>query len=45
MAKRVIINGVTYPDVPEVKIPLANEAGNALFYETSGNDVADGDVK
>ena len=45
MAKSVIINGVTYPDVPEVKIPLANETGNATFYETSGNDVADGDVK
>lgn len=35
MAKNVIINGVAYNAVPEVKIPLSGEAGNATFYETS----------
>ena len=45
MAKSVTINGANYPDVPYINVPLANESGDATFYETSGNDVADGDVK
>lgn len=39
MAKTVTINGVQYPDVPSVSIPLANGGGNATFYETSGADI------
>lgn len=35
MAKSVSINGVTYPDVPRVDIPLSTGQGNATFYETS----------
>lgn len=36
MAKNVIINGVTYQDVPQVEVPLSGGGGNAVFYETSG---------
>lgn len=35
MAKSVKINGVTYSAVPSVSIPLSNESGNAIFYDTS----------
>lgn len=45
MAKSVIINGVTYNDVPQVDIPLSSGQGDAAFYETSENDVAAADVK
>jgi len=45
MAKSVVINGVSYTDVPSVEIPLSGTTGNAVFYETSGNDVAAGDVR
>ena len=45
MAKSVIINGVTYSDVPQVAIPLAGGSGSATFFETSGDDVAAADVK
>lgn len=34
MAKNVIINGVTYADVPAVNIPLAAGGGNAKFVDT-----------
>ena len=45
MAKNVKINGVTYEDVPQVEIPLADNSGNnAVFYDTTGADAADGDV-
>ena len=45
MAKNVKINGVTYEDVPQVAIPLADNSGdNAVFYDTTGADAADGDV-
>lgn len=43
MAQNVIINGVTYSDVPEVDIPLVN-SGTAKFYDTSGADVTSSDV-
>lgn len=33
--KNVKINGVTYSDVPEIKIPLADGAGDAAFFDTS----------
>lgn len=35
MAKNVIINGVTYSDVPRVEIPLINSEDTAKFYDTS----------
>lgn len=45
MAKNVKINCVTYEDVPQVNIPLADNSGNdAVFFDTSGADAADGDV-
>lgn len=39
----VIINGVTYSDVPEVDIPVSG-GGTAKFYDTSGADISAGDV-
>lgn len=44
MAKNVIINGVTYSDVPQVDIPLAAGSGNASFYDSSDADASQGDV-
>ena len=35
MAKNVKINGVTYSEVSEVKIPMADGSGNAVFPDTS----------
>lgn len=35
MAKNVVINGVTYSNVPSVEIPLSGASGNAEFYDTS----------
>lgn len=36
MAKNVIINGVSYPNVPSVKIPLVSDPSQfAIFSETS----------
>lgn len=35
MAKNVVINGVTYSNVPEVDIPIANSEDTAKFYDTS----------
>lgn len=35
MAKNVVINGVTYSDVPSVEIPLSGASGNAAFYDVS----------
>lgn len=35
MAKNVIINGVTYSNVPSVEIPLSAGGGNAEFFDTS----------
>lgn len=43
MAQNVIINGVTYSDVPEVDIPKAG-GGNAKFFDTEGATIAAGDV-
>lgn len=43
MAQNVIINGVTYANVPEVDIPKSG-GGTAKFYDTSGADIAAGDV-
>ena len=43
MAQNVVINGVTYSNVPEVDIPKSG-GGTAKFYDTSGADIAAGDV-
>ena len=43
MAQNVIINGVTYSNVPEVDIPKSG-GGNATFYDTSGADASSSDV-
>lgn len=43
MAQNVIINGVTYQDVPEVDIPKSG-GGTAKFFDTSGANIAAGDV-
>ena len=48
MAKNVIINGVTYQNVPEVQMPLASGSGSARFVDTddatldNGNKILDG---
>lgn len=43
MAQNVIINGVTYNNVPEVDIPK-NGGGTAKFYDTAAADVSASDV-
>lgn len=45
MAKNVIINGVTYSDVPYVNIPLAAGSGSAKFVDTDSGDAAASDIK
>lgn len=43
MAQNVIINGVTYSNVPEVDIPKSG-GGTAKFYDTAGADISASDV-
>ena len=43
MAQNVVINGVTYQNVPEVDIPKSG-SGTAKFYDTAGADAAQGDI-
>lgn len=43
MAQNVIINGVTYSNVPEVDIPKSG-GGTAKFYDTASADAAAGDI-
>ena len=43
MAKNVVINEVTYQNVPYVEIPLSGSAGNAEFYDTSDATLSSGD--
>ena len=43
MAQNVIINSVTYSNVPEVDIPKSG-GGTAKFYDTSSADIAATDV-
>lgn len=45
MAKNVVINGVTYKDVPYVNIPLATGEGSAKFVDTDSGDAASGDIR
>ena len=43
MAQNVVINGVTYSNVPEVDIPKSG-GGTAKFYDTADGDISAGDV-
>ncbi len=43
MAQNVIINGVTYSNVPEVDIPKSG-GGTAKFFDTASADAAAGDI-
>lgn len=43
MAKNVIINGVTYQNVPEVDIPKSG-GGTAKFFDTAGATAAAADI-
>lgn len=43
MAQNVIINGVTYSNVPSVKIPKSG-GGNATFYDTSDATALGGNI-
>lgn len=43
MAQNVIINGVTYQDVPEVDIPKSG-GGTAKFFDTAGADFSAADL-
>lgn len=43
MAQNVIINGVTYANVPEVDIPKSG-GGTAKFYDTAAGNAAAGDI-
>ena len=43
MAQNVIINGVTYQNVPEVDIPKSG-GGKAKFYDTASADVSGADL-
>lgn len=43
MAQNIIINGVTYQNVPEVDIPKSG-GGTAKFYDTADADAAGGDI-
>ena len=43
MAQNVIINSVTYQNVPEVDIPKSG-GGTAKFYDTAGADVTSADL-
>lgn len=43
MAQNVIINGVTYQNVPEVDIPKTG-GGTAKFYDTAGSSFVAGDL-
>lgn len=44
MAQSVVINGTTYADVPYVVIPKPSNAGDATFYDCSGDDASAGHV-
>lgn len=43
MAQNVIINGVTYQNVPEVDIPKSG-GGTAKFYDTASADITAADI-
>ena len=43
MAQSVVINGVTYSNVPSVQIPKS-DSGEATFWDTTGASAASGDI-
>lgn len=43
MAQNVVINGVTYSNVPEVDIPKSG-GGTAKFFDTAGTNATGGDL-
>ena len=43
MAQNVVINGVTYQNVPEVDIPKSG-SGTAKFFDTASADITSADV-
>lgn len=43
MAQNVVINGVTYSNVPKVEIPLSSGSDNAEFYDISDATLNSGD--
>lgn len=43
MAQNVVINGVTYQNVPEVDIPKST-SGTAKFYDTASSNITSADV-
>lgn len=43
MAQNIVINGVTYSNVPEVDIPKSG-GGTAKFYDTAGGNVSAADL-
>ena len=43
MAQNVVINGVTYSNVPEVDIPKSG-GGTAKFFDTASADATAGDI-
>lgn len=43
MAQNVVINGVTYSNVPEVDIPKSG-GGTAKFFDTASADASAGDI-
>ena len=43
MAQNVVINGVTYQNVPEVDIPKSG-SGTAKFYDTAAADASGADI-
>lgn len=45
MAKNVLINGVTYSNVPYVSIPLSSGSGNAKFVDTDSGDAVADDIR
>ena len=44
MAKNVVINGVTYSDVPEIDVPKSG-GGTAKFFDTDDANAAAADVR
>ena len=42
MAKTIIINNITYQDVPSIEVPLSGTTGNASFYDTSDATLSSG---
>lgn len=45
MAKNVVINDVTYNDVPYMQAPKSDGSGMAMFYDTDSGDAAASDIR